>query len=242
MLKYYIRSIELKNTTMKRACLLFLVSILSMSVFAQEGNLKSQFYFRLGTSIPSWESYGAANKATWSDTKRFGAEIEMGSIFMLNAIHLAKGMRIGINVDYISLNYHEFEVNRNSELTKYTFIDGYLGTKIGPSFSYSPVKHLVFDIYGKINPVWIGLANSHSDASDFDQTYLGYMGIKYSFGFNIRFAALITGFEYNPGSMKFKDTSSDGTGSTILGNYMQFPNDSEKSNIPSYNITIGFSF
>jgi hypothetical protein len=162
----------------------------------------------------------------------------MGRIFMLNFIRLAPGMRIGINVDYLSICYHQLDANRETSL-EYKYMDVSLGSKIGPSFSYSPVKHLAFDIYGKINPVWIGAANSqlvHVDNSD--QTYLGYLGIKYSLGLNIRYAALITGFEFNPGSMRFKNTS-DGIDHDP---YLYNSDGTNKTKIPCYNITIGLCF
>jgi hypothetical protein len=224
---------------MKRFTLSIFVVLLSMAVFSQEGNLKSKSYFRIGTSIPSWKYFGESSKSDWQDTKRFGAEFEMGSIYMLNFIRLAPGMRIGINVDYMSINFHEFDVNRNISFSEYKYIDAMVGSKLGPSFSYSPVKHLTFDIYGKINPVWVGFSTSqyNSDANLPNQTYLGYFGIKYSVGLNIRLAALIMGFEFNPGSMIFKNTSNN------LDDYnLSNIDGSEKVKIPCYNVTIGVCF
>jgi hypothetical protein len=230
---------------MKRIYWLIFLVFVSISLSAQDGNLKKQFYIRGGLSIPSWKYYGHSDKTEWTDTKRFGAEFELGSIFMINALKLARGMRIGINVDYTSISYHRFDVNRsNLDYLGYTNYDLYIGSKLGPSFSYSPVKFLVFDIYGKINPVWFGLTTVQPNNDvDYigvsDKTYLGYLGIKYSVGMNIRFTALMIGFEFNPGSISLKETSFDSDTPVYKGNVND---NSDKSKIACYNFTIGASF
>lgn len=226
---------------MKRMSLFFATIFLSIALFSQNGNLKTQaFYFRLGTSIPSWKYAGASGQSDWGDTKRYGAVFEVGSIFMLNAIKIADGLRIGINVDYLSVSSHIFT---NSEVSPtQTDIAFFVGSKLGPSISYSPVKLLVFDVFTKINPVWIGGVNEtygssiNSDASN--TTYLGYVGLKYSVGLNIRFSVLMVGFEFNPGSLKLKNTDTD----DYFGNPWEVNSTSEKTKMPGYNITIGLSF
>jgi hypothetical protein len=230
---------------MKRTSLFFVALFISIALFSQEGNLKTQgFYFRLGTSIPSWQYAGATGKSDWGDNnvKRYGAVFEMGSIFMLNGIKIAKGLRIGINADYLSLTTHVFTSDDISGT--YTDVAFFVGSKLGPCISYSPVKRLVFDVYGKVNPVWFsGMNSSYSYSSgysgdDNNDTYLGFVDMKFSIGFNIRYSILMTGFEYNPGALKLQNVDND----EYLGNGWD-PNDNgDKTKMPGYNITIGLSF
>jgi hypothetical protein len=215
---------------MKKLCLLLIAILVANFAFSEDnGDLKNRFYFRFGASMPGYGSdeTGFLN----SDLKRRGAEFELGSIFMLNKLRLADGMRFGINVDYLSLNYHNitysFGFNENNI---------FIGSKIGPSFSYSPVKWLEFDTYVKLNPVWVAASYITTDDYGYDdnsQTYSGFLNLKYSFGFNIRMAIALIGFEYNPGGMKLNNTVSD-------QNYVNMY--SEKIKMPCYNFTLGLSF
>ena len=225
---------------MKRMSLFFAAIFLSIALFSQNGNLKTQaFYFRFGLSIPTWKYFGATGKSDWSDMnmKRYGGVFEMGSIFMLNSIKIAKGLRIGINVDYLSVNAHVFTFDEMGNSA--TNLNVFVGSKIGPSISYSPVKPLVFDVFGKINPVWYGgSATTFSGNTDANEAFTGNLGIKYSIGFNLRFSVLMMGFEFNPGSMKLKSTDTH----EFLGNSMSANDKGDKTKMPGYNVTIGLSF
>ena len=173
------------------------------SVYSEIGDLKKQTYFRIGYSIPTWKYYGQDGKSDWSDeTKRVGGIFEVGNIFILNSLKLAPGMRLGINVDYLSINFHRFH---SSETNSGSDNMVFLGSKIGPSFSYCPVQRLVFDAYIKFNPVWVsGDVNSRPEVIGGDRYYMGFLGVKYSFGLNIRYAILMAGIEINPGFVRMK--------------------------------------
>jgi hypothetical protein len=186
--------------------------------------------------MPTWKYFGHDGKSDWSGGyKRMGGIFEFGSIFMLNSIKLAPGMRIGINVDYLSIDYHRFSSSSLDQ--KYHF--GYLGSKIGPSFSYSPVNRLVIDTYFKFNPVWV--AGSEWLLYDEDNFFLGFMGIKYSVGLNVRYSILMVGFEYNPGYAKFRWYDKDN--SELSDEYMGNGNDNgDKTPVPGMHFTLGLSF
>jgi len=189
--------------------------------------------------MPTWKYIGHDGKSDWSgDFKRIGGIFEFGSIFMLNSIKLAPGMRIGINLDYLSIDYHKFSSSSLDQ--KYQF--GYLGSKIGPSFSYSPVSRLVIDTYFKFNPVWVAGSSFMFNNDLIEDTYfLGFMGIKYSVGLNVRYSILMVGFEYNPGYAKFRWWDKDN--SELSDDYMGNGNDnSDKTPVPGMNFTLGLSF
>jgi hypothetical protein len=224
---------------MKKLFILFLAVAVSAGIFAQEdGNLKSKTYFRGGVSIPTWKTYGYSDKSDYpDDIKRMGGMFEAGSIFMLNKIKIANGMRIGINVDYLSLGVNRFSFFNNKEYERFIFV----GSKIGPSFSYSPVKHLVFDAFFKINPLWVSanvFTMKETDANDV--LHMGYMGMRYSAGFNVRYSVLMVGFEFNPGKAKLRYYDKDNN--ELTDEYMTTPDGSKKVPFPALNFTIGLNF
>lgn len=224
---------------MKKSIIILLLLATFVAGYSQAGNLKKQTYIRLGMSLPGWKYIGHDGKSDWSgDFKRIGGIFETGSIFMLNSIKIAPNMRLGINVDYLSLNYHKF----TSSSLNQTYHFFYFGSKIGPSFSYSPVSRLVFDAYFKFNPVWVAgnVSLFHSDLID-DSYYLGFLGLKYSAGLNIRYSILMVGIEINPGiaNLRSWDTDQNKLSHNYMGN---LKDNTDKTPIPGLNLTIGLSF
>ena len=225
---------------MKKIILIFLAALFSVSVYSQDfesGDLKNKLYIRGGLSTPLWTYYGAKNMNMLKDSigvkSKIGANIEIGSIFMLNGIDLGHGLRFGINVDYLSFKAQVFRLQEGDNL--YNF---FVGSKIGPSFTYQPTKALAFDIYAKINPVWVGaIYNNLQNLSNNDlKYYLGYVQMMYSFGINVRVSVLMIGFEYEIGAMKVKNNYS--------GEYwpnLSDPN-SKKTPMPGFNLTLGLNF
>lgn len=223
---------------MKKSLMILMLMAIAFAGYAQDGNLKKQTYFRIGLSSPSWKYFGLDGKSDWNDDmKRIGGILEVGNIFMLNSLKIAPDMRLGINVDYLSVCYNRFS-NSELDISNNFF---YLGSKIGPSFSYSPVSKLVFDVYAKINPVWVaGSAFTFDDENIDDQFFLGFMGIKWSVGLNVRYSMLMLGFEFNPGFAKFKYYNSEEN--EFTDNYLGNENDNKDiTPVPAMNFTIGIS-
>ena len=90
---------------MKKLIILVFVALLSIPCFSQDaGDLENQFYFRFGYSNPSWKYYGLDGKSDFPDgARKFGGVFELGSIFYINRLKIRDGMRLGINVDYLSI-------------------------------------------------------------------------------------------------------------------------------------------
>jgi hypothetical protein len=223
---------------MKKIFVVLLAVLVTNTAFTQDGNLKKKTYIRFGMSIPTWKSFGNNNKSDFpDDTKRMGGIFEVGSIFMLNSIKIMDGMRIGINVDYLSIGLNKFTMAGNNFSNQFI----YAGSKIGPSFSYSPVKHLVFDAFVKFNPVWIAgdYQNDKTDDTN-NQLYIGYMGMKYSVGLNIRYSVLMLGFEFNPGYAKLRYYDKDNH--KLTNEYWLTSNNSKKLPVPCLNMTLGLNF
>jgi hypothetical protein len=227
---------------MKKLTGIILLLAMVVAMNAQDGDLKKQTYFRFGFSLPSWKYVGNENRDDWGGdfTKRAGGIFEVGNIFILNSIKLSPGMRIGINVDYLSLVYNRFAFDNSLYLKSSNFM--FFGSKIGPSFSYSPVQHLTFDAYFKFNPVWAA-ANYTAliDDTAGDNFYLGFMGIKYSVGLNVRYSLLMVGFEFNPGFAKMKYFDDDAGEFTDVY-YSNVNDNGKKTPVPAMNFTVGLSF
>jgi len=219
---------------MKKIFIIIVVLGISFPIFAQDDiGLENSFYFRFGYSQPTNAYFGVDESSFWDDTKRVGGMFELGSIFMINSLPIADGLRLGINVDYIDITFHQFE---------YTFADLFLRTlkissKVGPSLSYSPVEHLVFDVYFKAKIPWVGgiWVDDTSPLND-DYGFVGYMGFGYSTGFNVRYRALMIGFEYTKDSMKLEDIDE------VEGYFGNFSDDGDKTPMSCFNFTLGLSF
>jgi len=211
---------------MKKLTVLLVLACLATSSFSQgTGDLENQFYIRLGLSQPTKSYLDVYDISDWHDISRIGGVFELGSIFMFNSMPLANDLRLGLNVDYLEFTYHNF---------KFTSFDSGWGTdasnqihvlklasNIGPSISYSPVTDLVLDAFANIKCMWFGYINEHIEFRNSD--YLGYFGIGYKIGFNVRYRILMAGFEFSKDKIKFEDTS-------------------EGTPLPCFNITFGFSF
>jgi hypothetical protein len=226
---------------MKKTILTIVVISISILCFAQgsgdlekqsqgSGDLENQFYFRFGYSNPTSSYLGVDDKSFWDAWTRFGGTFELGSIFMLNSIPLSEGLRLGINVDYLEVSYHQLtaiDYDQDVVLLK-------VSSKIGPSLSYSPVSHLVFDLFVKAKIPWAGGIATVS--SELDDIYVGTLGIGVATGINIRYRFLMLGFEFNSDHLTFENRDVPGE---YFGN---LSDDSDKTPLPSLSFTFGFSF
>ena len=171
---------------------MLLAICLSYVSFAQEGQgLDNRFYFRIGYSKPANSYLGYNNSPFQEWISSTGGVFEIGSIFMLNNLDLGDGLRLGINVDYAEVTYHQFKYEDTYEVVKLHM--GQVSSKVGPSLSYSPVNRLVFDVFFKLKIPWVAACYFEApDDPDLNEDYyLGAMDIGYSTGINIRYGALM---------------------------------------------------
>lgn len=226
---------------MKKLLLAALFAGASLIGFAK-GDLDNQFYFRGGLCRPTWNYGFAEKKSDYEDfngdtPKRSGFAFELGNIFMLNSLPLADGLRLGINADYLSLYNAKFVHD------DYKFNTFFFGSKVGPSLTYSPVSNLEIDVFAKIHPVWFALGtetnedNSFADVMSDGNFNAAALKMKYSVGFNVRYAIAMIGFDFCPGKMK--------TYSYSDGEKADERDQDEDGNNPRYNtfnMTVGLSF
>jgi hypothetical protein len=100
---------------------------------------------------------------------------------------------------------------------------------------------LVFDAYFKLNPIWAASSMAiYNDQNIDDRIYFGFLGIKYSVGFNIRYSKAMLGFEFNPGFVKFREYDTDE--GKLTDHYIGNINAGDKTPVPGINLTLGVSF
>lgn len=219
---------------MKKIIVFFAIALISFSSFGQK--LDNEFYFRFGYSNPSWEQFGLTNEDRdyVGIEDKTGAIFELGTIFMINSVPVSENLAFGINVDYLYLNYNNFSTI-NNELNIGTLR---VGSKIGPSFTFSPTKRLAFDVFAKADIAWAtATAFYEISIEDADETYIAKIATGFSTGLNIRFGILMIGLEYNTISPELESDDNPGD---FLGNLSD--ENSNKSPLPSMNFTLGLSF
>lgn len=224
---------------MKKLILLFTIVLFALVSFGQQ--LDNEFYFRLGYSSPSWSQFGITQN-NWDEIEldsKEGASFELGNIFMINRILKKNNMSLGVNVDYLYLNYNNF-TNKNNNLNL-----GHvrIGSKIGPSFTYSPANKLEFDIYAKADLAWASAAVIYQEnIDDAEDYYLGKTAFGFSTGINIRYSILMLGFEFNTVSPELESDDFPGEYLQDIINDEFNTGEDTKSPLPCMNFTIGLSF
>lgn len=212
--------------------------IFSAGIFAQ-GDLEDKSYFRFGYSKPAKTYAGIDDKDIWDDinTKRHGFMIESGKFYYFNSLELVDGLKLGINPDWYSFRWHL--LNDKDYDSKSHLI--FLGSKVGPVLSFSPLDGMAFDAYGKLNIDWVSVLLMTAENMDTSELGFGFFGFGYSLGLNFRYNALILGFEFARTWNKIQHYDAD---NGFSGDYLGNVSDADKDHtpIPSWNFTIGFAF
>jgi len=220
---------------MKKFIVLVSALLIAASASAQK-SFDNEFYFRFGYSNPSWKQLGA-DKDDWVDGwKKKGFTGEIGTIFMLNKVLNSDKMALGIDVDYLTFYWHQFTNDQAGSSVDLATLR--VGSKVGPSFTFTPAKRLAFDIYVKADISWVTATaivrdNNSDDALGFGKVF----AVGFSTGFNVRYSVLMIGFEFNTISPKLEDVDNPGE---YLGNFND--SSSDKTPLPSMSFTIGLSF
>jgi len=228
---------------MKKLVTLLAIVLFSFSSFAQD--LTNQFYFRVGYSSPSWKQYGMEKNDWGSNASKVGSTFELGSIFMLKGILNSENVSFGINADYLYLTYGNFSISESGHDQNLGALR--IGSKLGPSFTYSPMDKMAIDVYAKADFAWAAAAVIYeNEPGDADDYYSGYGAVGFSTGLNFRYGLLILGMEFNTISPKlesddYPDSYFGNPGDYANGEYNE-GNYGDKSKMPFMNFTIGMSF
>lgn len=199
---------------MKKLTILIAIILIASSAFTQN-SFDNEFYFRIGYSHLTDEDY--------NENVDFGTAFEIGTIFMIKGIPLPDNMSFGIDVDYASINW--YSLSSNSSYGSYNSYIFRFDSKVGPSFTYSPVTDMFLDAFIKAD---INIATLAFD-EDAEDIYGGFGKVGFATGVNFRYKLLMLGIEYNKIEPKLKNLDDD-------NGY------SDKISLPSINFTIGLNF
>lgn len=227
---------------MKKLIFLFFLAIFASTSIAQD--LSNQFYFRIGYSSPSWSQHGL-NEGLWGGQgfeKKHGAQFEFGSIFMLRSILDSDDFSFGINADYLYVNFNNFAEKHTAKNMNLGSLR--IGSKVGPSFTYSPMDKMGIDIFVKADLAWATAAVFYDDKpGDADDYFLGYAKVGVSTGLNFRYGLLILGFEFNTVSPELEsDDFKDVYLQQVINAGFGLDSNETKSKMPVLNFTVGISF
>lgn len=225
---------------MKKITILLAATLISLSSYCQE--LDNPVYFRFGFSNPSWESFDIGKEGWGSEVRKFGANFEFGSIFLIQSLPQAENSSFGINVDYLYANYNNFHVGEGDESMDLGIVR--VGSKIGPSFTYSPHQEMAFDLYVKADFAWatavVPYAGSMEKADDY---FTGFATLGLSTGINYRYGHFMLGFEFNTISPKLESDNMEGVYiQKVIDGLTGENSGSKKSKLPTMNFTIGMNF
>lgn len=233
---------------MKNLFVFFSLIVFAQGITAQ--TLSDQFYIRFGYAHPSWNHFDLGDEHWPAEFDRYGANFEIGNIYLIKSILKSNVVAFGINADFFYTNYTHFQ---NKAYTKTANLAIFrVGSKLGPSFTVSPMNNMGIDVYAKLDMAWATGALPYIGAiGDIEDYYIDYVSPGFSTGLNFRYGLLIIGVEFNTVSPKLESDDFPGTylqevvevflggdnyrdGSELSGN--------EKSKLPSTIFKIGFTW
>jgi hypothetical protein len=242
--------------------IIFTVSVVVLfcnSVFAQD-NISNKFYFRYALSNPTKNNF---EYNSWSDnlTTKKGGAIEFGSIVYFKFIKLGSKSKLGMDITYLSASKHKmgFDPDKNIDINLdvnlggdginidenitasifYPQISFYnIGSKLGPIYTYNIWNKLNVDVFAKVNPIWINAAIYDYQNEEPLKYFKGFMGLKYSFGMNVRYDFIMLGAELNLGKLKYQSVDDN---DIYVFNNLLIPQ-SKETNSACFNLSLGFCF
>ncbi|MAX81522.1 MAG: hypothetical protein CL843_15280 [Crocinitomicaceae bacterium] len=162
-----------------------------------------------------------------------GISFEWGKYWYFNGIDLGNDMAVGLDVSFIEFN---FAVSNHtaaySELGYYNETDFnifhlYVGPKVGPMFSYSPISELTLDASLKFQILAGSLFGAYdmeySDGYTETEGVIGYgLGFRFTPGVYVRYRQFLAGIEFNigntNGSAAYSATDESSSGSMPTSN------------------------
>ncbi len=227
----------------------------ALSVHSQGDAFDKGFSLRFGLNLPNSSfggfddfnsNWGIANPGTpraYTKGSSLGFGLQLGSMFFFDGIDLGSQMAIGLDVSYIDLNYipvnYEFKTLATGRVIGESKMHYFqMGFMVGPTFSFSLVDNMSFDVAFKFNPSWSGFAagvdlNDEPTNTNYNDTYGGisYFQLGYVPAIYFRYSILFLGFEYN---------INNGNHNMVNDDHSSFV--SNKTNMSRMKFLFGFKF
>lgn len=223
---------------------LLLAAVCIASAQEQSFDMK-KFYLKGGYTLKGKNYLGLNDskdknlaKDQWKENTLNGYNLDLGSLFYIDMLDLGEKLHIGIDVNYLTLNYMiNNPKEEDSNFVKWWGV--FAGSAVGPIITYNVTKTIAFDAYFKVNPTWISTLNF----PDSGEGVLGLSGMKYKIGINAHLDFLLLSAEFNPGWVVLQNVDYS---NEYIGNAGEWHDNveepSNKTPMPVFNFNIGFCF
>jgi hypothetical protein len=182
-----------------------------------KGVFDNAFYARIGYAFPGGELKD-------KEAITAGAQFEIGTIFYVRSVKLPEKLKFGIDATFVSISGFENLKMMNDQNKSDSYMRA--GFKVGPAISYNFVDKWIADLYVKLhsNQFYTGEDENHGYHANTQKNF------GTSVGLNIRWKALMLGYEFNTSQYDF-DKIPDGEGFK-----------SGKISLPVSQLTLGVKF
>lgn len=262
----FVEITKFKNHSMRKIALLTLFLAVACIASAQEQSFDmKKFYLKGGYTLKGKNYLGLNDSKTdpnlaknyWKEMTLNSYNLDLGSLFYIDMFDLGEKLHVGIDVNYLTLNYTTCDpkIIIPNDYNPANSWAAFVGSAVGPVITYNVTRTIAFDAYFKINPIWISTYNFFNEGVEWDEDYeedreyLGLSGIKYKFGINAHLDFLLISAEFNPGSVILQNVhysnefiGNSGEKTDQFENPSQVENPSKKTPLPVFNFSIGFCF
>lgn len=234
---------------------MLLAAVLVSSAQGQASHSK-KFYVKGGYTLKGKNLYGANDSKDskfydefWKGYQTKGGNFDLGSLFYIDQLQFADQFKVGINVDYLTTVFLSTTDTKDLGYEEKLY-NLQLGSAIGPVLTYQLNEAIAFDVYFKVNPIWVAAdIDVAIDKTETTSGYLGFEGMKYKIGASARLDFLVLSAEFNPGSVIMQDYDfsglyygSDGEYNDYEAGKLKEKDLSKKTPLPAFNFSIGFCF
>lgn len=248
---------NLNHLSMRKILLtsMLLAAVLVSSAQGQASHSK-KFYVKGGYTLKGKNLYGVTDSQDpkyyddyWKGYQTKGGNLDLGSLFYIDQLQFADQFKVGINVDYLTTVFLSTTDTKDLGYEEKLY-NLQLGSAIGPVLTYQLNEGIAFDVYFKVNPIWVVAdIDVAIDKTETTTGYLGFEGMKYKIGASARLDFLVLSAEFNPGSVIMQDYDysalyygSDGEYNDYEAGKLNEKDLSLKTPFPAFNFSIGFCF
>lgn len=182
---------------MKKLLLIAVAAIITTVGYCQQNTTNvfdNALYARVGLGFPGGELRD-------NEVITAAGQFEVGTIFYINSLKTGDKFRLGLDVTYLSFTgmAHLGQLRDDNKTDSYFTA----GLKAGPCASVNIVGNLMADAYFKLYPNAFIVGETENNNYEADTQFkLGT-----SFGFNLRYKAIMLGMEFTSAKYDFNNIS-----------------------------------
>ncbi len=177
-------------------------NVSAQDALAPNKRLKSGVWLKFGYDVTFTNFLTTEDVNSTERAANNGLDFQLGSTFYIGP-RIANMLRFGLDANWLDFSYFKLKSHYFTNGTDY-FLNAF---EVGPIISFSPVKYIAFDLYGRVVPSFslMYYEAPGTTSSNTSYTYFGY-NTNGLIGASFRVAVFSVGFEYNFGKMAYTDT------------------------------------